>query len=40
MGGRAAHVFVLDVLEELKLSICAFTEHWSTERLHDLLDGD
>jgi hypothetical protein len=31
---------MLDVLEELKLAVCAFAEHRSTERLHDLLDGD
>jgi hypothetical protein len=35
-----AHVFVLEVLEQLELTVCALGEHWSAEGLHDLLDGD
>jgi hypothetical protein len=39
-NAQKTYILMLDVLEELELSICAFTEHRSTERLHDLLDGD
>lgn len=35
-----AHVFVLEVLEQLELTVCALGEHRSAEGLHDLLDGD
>ena len=40
MGGRAAHVFVLDVLEELELAVSALREDGGVEGLHDLLDRD
>ena len=33
-----AYVFVLDVLQQLQLSICPFTQDRCTERLHYLLD--
>lgn len=35
-----AHVFVLQVLEQLELTVRALGEHRSAEGLHDLLDGD
>jgi hypothetical protein len=36
---RHAHVFVLEVLEELQLAVCALGQDWGTERLHNLLYG-
>jgi len=42
-GGRTkqrTHVFVGDMLQELKLSVGALTENRGAERLHDLLNGD
>lgn len=33
-------VFVLEVLEQLELTVCALCEHRCAERLHDLLDCD
>jgi hypothetical protein len=38
--GDGAHVFVLKVLEQLELTVCALGEHGCAERLHDFLDGD
>jgi hypothetical protein len=38
--GADAHVFVLEVLEQLELTVCALCEHRCAERLHDLLDCD
>ena len=35
-----AHVFVLDVLEELELAVSALREDGGVEGLHDLLDRD
>ncbi|KAI6769171.1 hypothetical protein HG531_010275 [Fusarium graminearum] len=39
-GGDGAHVFVLKMLEQLELTVCALGKHRCAERLHDLLDGD
>lgn len=35
-----AHIFVLEMLEELQFSVCSFGENWGAEGLHDLLDGN
>lgn len=34
------HIFVLQVLEQLQLTVCPLREHRCAKRLHDLLDGD
>jgi len=34
------HVLVLQVLEQLELSVCALRQNRCAERLHDLLDGN
>jgi hypothetical protein len=31
---------MLEMLEELELSVCTLGQNWSAERLHDLLDGN
>jgi hypothetical protein len=37
---NGTHVFVLEMLEQLELSVCALREDGSAEGLHDLLDCD
>lgn len=39
-AGAGAHIFVLEVLEQLEFTVCALCEHRCAERLHDLLDCD
>lgn len=36
----STYVLVLYVLEELELTIRSLTQHWSTEGLHNLLNGN
>lgn len=38
VGG--AHVLMLEVLEQLELTICTLGKHGGAEGLHDLLDRD
>ena len=37
---RNTYVFMLNMLEELELTVCTLAKDGSTEGLHDLLDRD
>jgi hypothetical protein len=37
---NSTDILVLQVLEELQLTICSFRQHWGREWFHDLLDRD
>lgn len=34
------HIFVLEVLEKLKFTICSLRQNWGAEGFHNLLYGD
>lgn len=34
------YIFVLEMFEQLQLSISPLGQNWSAERLHDLFDGN
>lgn len=40
LSNSYTHILVLQVLQQLQLSVGSFRQHGSTERLHDLLDRD
>lgn len=40
MATRVTNILVLQVLEQLQLSVGPFGKHRGAEGLHDLLDGD
>ena len=37
---QATHIFMLDVLQELELTVCPLGEDGGAEGFHDLLDRD
>ena len=39
-GGGRTNILVLQVLQQLQLSVRSLGKHRCAERLHDLLDGD
>ena len=38
MADARSYVLVLEMLQQLELTVCTLGEHWRAERLHNLLD--